>query len=69
MVDMLLQVYITTARELNVHTVTEQTGILLVLMNYKCCYLTCTKLHLHCRQPVDISLTTYLLGDFGLLYL
>jgi hypothetical protein len=45
---MLVQVYITTARELNVHTVTEQYGILLVLMNYKCCYLTRKKLlYLH----------------------
>jgi len=45
---MLLQVYITTAKEMNVHIVTEQNGILLVLMNYKCCYVTCKKLlHLH----------------------
>ena len=44
MVEMLLQVYKTTATELSVHIVTEQNGILLVLMNYKCCYLTCKKI-------------------------
>jgi len=76
MVEMLLQEYITTARELNVHIVTEQNGISLVPMNYKCCYLTCKKLlhfhtvpNLYLIMCVNVSLTTNLPEDFGLLYL
>jgi hypothetical protein len=74
MFKMLLQVYITSARELNVYTVTEQNGILLLLMNSKCCYLKCKKLlatSSHCRQPVpnylSCSTSNNLPGDFSLL--